>query len=462
MRVLIIDDQETILSTLKLRLTKWGYEVLLAPDGSKGLEILRTTACHVAITDLKMPGLSGEELVRRICRESPETEIVVITGYATVESAVAVMKIGASDFFTKPLDFDQIRLVLKKIERRLNLKEENQILRERLEVLGTQASHQYRFADLIGKSPPMRTVFNLIATVAPLDCTVTIYGETGTGKEMVAKAIHCNSRRASGPIITVDCGALSDTLLESELFGHEKGAFTGALNSKRGRFELADGGTIFLDEIANASPKVQKKLLRVIEEKTVKRLGGEKTTKVDVRIVAASNQDLSLLVKTGAFRQDLFYRLNVFPVHLPPLRKRKEDIPLLARYFLDLFARRMDREPLDLSHEAIEQLTRHSWPGNVRELSNVMERVAIMLSGGVIRNVPLEAGLSADTGTVFPPVKLDRPLNEQIASLELNYLRQSLKACRGRIKEVAKQSGLSPRTLHRKMKLYGLDKNDFR
>ncbi|MDY6878916.1 MAG: sigma-54 dependent transcriptional regulator [Desulfatiglans sp.] len=464
MRVLVIDDQETILRTFKLRLTQWGYGVFVASDGSKGLDILRSTPCDVAITDLKMPGLSGEELVRQISQEFPETEIVVITGYATVESAVAIMKIGVSDFFAKPLDFDQIRNVLKKIEGRLRLKEENQLLRDRLEELGTQVSHQFRFANLIGKSPPMRRVFNLLATVAPLECTVTIYGETGTGKEMVAKAIHHNSRRASRPLITVDCGALSDSLLESELFGHEKGAFTGATKSKRGRVELADGGTIFLDEVANASSKVQKKLLRVIQEKSVERLGGETSTKVNVRIIAASNQELSSLVKAGAFREDLFYRLNVFPINLPPLRKRKGDIPLLARYFLDLFSRQMERESLDLSHEALEQLSQHFWPGNVRELANIMERVAVMTSGKIIRTVPIE--IEEDIVTPYVPesgpVPLDPPLTEQISNLELNYLKRALETYHGRIKDVSHQSGLNPRTLYRKMKHHGLDKRDFR
>lgn len=464
MRILVIDDEETILRTFELRLTEWGYKVLLASDGSKGLEILRSTPCDVAITDLKMPGLSGEELVRQISQEFPETEVVVITGYATVESAIAIMKIGVSDFLTKPLDFDQIRNVLKKIESRLKLKEENQLLRDRLEALGTQTSHQFRFGNLIGKSPSMRRVFNLIATVAPLECTVTLYGETGTGKEEVAKAIHYNSRRASGPLITVDCGALSETLLESELYGHEKGAFTGALKSKRGRIELADGGTLFLDEIANASLKVQKKLLRVIQEKTVERLGGETSTKVNVRIIVASNQDLSSLVKTGAFREDLFYRVNVFPIHLPPLRKRKGDIPLLARYFLDLYCRQMGREPLDLSTEAIEQLTRYSWPGNVRELSNCMERVTVMTSGKIIRKIPI--AVDEDIAIPHAPesgaVSLDPPLTEQISSLERNYLKLALETYHGRIKEVSRKSGLNPRTLYRKMKRYGLDKRDFR
>jgi len=465
MRVLVIDDEETILKTFKFRLSAWGHEVLVANEGNKGLEILRSIHCDVVIVDLKMPGISGEELVPMVHEEFPDTEIVVITGYATIDSAVNMMKSGASEFFTKPLDFEQIRIVLEKIKKRLALREENIRLRDKVKELRSHVSGQYRFHNLIGKSKVMQEIFNLIAAVAPLDSTVTIYGETGTGKEEVAKAIHYNSPRASGPLVIVDCGILSETLLESELFGHEKGAFTGAIKSKRGKFELAHGGTIFLDEIANASPKVQKKLLRVIQEKTFERLGGEKTIKVDVRIIAACNRDLSQLVKEGVFREDLFYRLNVVPIYLPPLRKRKEDIPLLARYFLDMFTRQIGKEPMDLTPEAIEQLMHYSWPGNIRELMNVMERIAVMNSDKVVKSIPISM-TKPIVGELeqreSKSVSLEPPLKDQIASLEFNYLKLALKTYRGRIKDVSKQSGLSTRTIYRKMKQYGLDKRDFR
>ncbi len=462
MKILVIDDELSILRTFQLRLTQWGHQVLLAADGMSGLEILETDNCDVVITDLKMHGLPGEEVVSRVNRDHPDIDVVVITGFATVESAVQVMKSGAADFLVKPLNFEHVNVVLEKIAKQRLLKDENEQLRDQVHRLSTRLAEQHRLENLVGKSEPMKEVFKLIASVAPLDCTVSIYGETGTGKEMVARAIHQLSPRSAQPMITVDCGALTDTLLESELFGHEKGAFTGAVKAKRGRFELADAGTVFLDEVANASPRVQKKLLRLVQEKTFQRLGSETSIQTDVRIIAASNEDLAVLVREGTFRQDLFYRLNVVPIKLPPLRERPEDIPLLARHFLDVFAQDMGRKPPDLSSEAIDQLLHHSWPGNVRELAHMMERLVITSNDAVISRLPLMDDTAPKNRAVSTSPSLQPSLKDQIAALELEYLRTALQEFRGRIKEVSQQSGFDERTIRRKMKLYGLTKEDFK
>ena len=460
MKILIVDDEEHIRKTFQMRLAEWGHEVFAAPDGGSALKILKDVECQVAITDLRMPGVSGEDLVRLIREQFPSTEVVVITGYATVESAVSVMKYGARDFFIKPLNFEHVRIVLEKIEEHLLLSKENQSLKERLGTLNTLVSERYSLDGIIGKSKAMQSVFRMIGSVAPLDSTVLITGETGTGKELVARTIHYNSRRKFQPMVTVDCAVLSETLLESELFGHEKGAFTGAYKGRMGLFERADGGTVFLDEVANASFSVQKKLLRVIQEKTFERLGSETTRKTDVRIIAASNQDLSQRVKDGTLRTDLYYRLNVIPIPLPPLRERREDIPLLVRHFLDRFTHQVGRKSLQISPEAMEELISYSWPGNVREVINIMERLAIVTVGNVVKKVPLEGEVSPEFFS--SPLPGRHSLKEQIAHFERPYLVEALKLYRGSIKDVSKKAGLSPRTIHRKMKQYGLDKYDFK
>ena len=461
LRVLVVDDEESILKTFKLRLAKSGYDIFLASNGESGLEILSQEDCHVVITDLKMPGLSGEEIVKRVHEAHPDTKIVVITGYATVESAVEVMKAGASDFLVKPLDFAHVRIVLEKIKENLDLKEENRKLKDYVGKLKNEIGQKYGMGNLIGKSKAMLSIFDLISRVAPLDSTVMIYGETGTGKEMAAKLIHYNSPRKSYPMVTVDCGTLAETLLESELFGHEKGAFTGAVETKHGRFEQAEGGTIFLDEIGNASPAVQKRLLRVIQEKKLQRVGGKTQITVDVRIVAAANQNLSALVREGKFRRDLYYRLNVVPVNMPFLKERKEDIPLLAKHFVDRYARKMGLERLEISPGAMKELMEYSWPGNIRELLNVIERTLIMSSGKVIDKFFIVKDTEIMESIKSVPKGLDLSLKDQIADLEYNFIKLALEKYNGCIRNVVECSGLHPRTLYRKMKSYGLDKKDF-
>jgi len=463
LKVLVIDDEKSILQTFKFRLAKFGYHILQATDGETGMEILANTDCDVVITDLKMPGLSGQEIVKILQEKYPDIEIIVITGYATIESAVEAMKAGACDFLSKPLDFEHVRIILEKINDRILLKKENQKLKEHVGELKNELSQKYQLNNMVGKSNAMQNVFRMIERVAPLESTVLIFGETGTGKEMVAKSIHHNSQRKSGPMITVDCGSLTETLLESELFGHEKGAFTGAQTAKRGRFEQAHTGTIFLDEVANASAVVQKKLLRLIQEKNFQRIGGEHSIQVDVRIIAAANQNLYKLVREGTFRRDLFYRLNVVPISIPPLYKRKEDLPLLARHFTDKFTEKMNRKPMTIAAEAIQQLISHFWTGNVRELSNVIERTIIMTSDNLIEKFYLDDEQNLFKQTIdFSSINLDPPLKEQVAALEESYLKKALEEYHGRLNKVEKRAGLNPRTLFRKMKLYGLDRNNFR
>jgi DNA-binding NtrC family response regulator len=460
LKILVIDDERSIRETFKLRLSKWGYDVHLASDGISGMELLSNNNFDMVISDIKMPGIPGNELVKLVKERFPDIEIVVITGFANVELAVEVMKCGVCDFLSKPLDFSLIKALLKRTNDRLCLKYENRLLKESVSKLQDELGQKYNLGEIVGKSKSMKALFRLIETVAPLDSTVLISGETGTGKELIAKTIHHNSLRASGRIITVDCGALTETLLESELFGHKKGAFTGAQSNKRGHFEQADGGTIFLDEISNASNSVQQKLLRLIEEKSFQRLGDESVIKVDVRIIAASNEDLIQLVKKGKFRQDLFYRLNVIPIYLPPLRERKEDIPILARYFLDSYSQQLGRV-MELHTEAIAQLLSHSWPGNVRELSNVMERTAVLTSGNIIRNIFITEIRSDESIISSALPSLDTPLKDQIVELERNYLKLAMKRYHGQINKVVQCSGVNTRTLFRKLRQYDLDKKDY-
>ena len=462
LKVLIIDDEKSVRETFSLRLSKWGYNVFQAQDGISGLEILSKGDFQVVITDLKMTGISGQEVIKQISSDFPDVSVIAITGYATVAIAVEVMKYGALDFLSKPIDFHIVRTLLGKISENISIKKENFQLKSCIVDLRSEIGQKYRFNNLVGKSQEMLAVFNLLETIAPLESTVLIYGETGTGKELVAKAIHYASPRHNGPMITIDCGVLTETLLESELFGHKKGAYTGAQSDKKGVFEQADGGTIFLDEISNASPSVQKKLLRLIQEKSFHRLGDEKIFTSNVRIVAASNEHLLKLVDEGKFRRDLFYRLNVVPIQLPPLSRRQADIPLLSRHFLDLYAKRLNRKPHDVTPDAIIQLQDHKWPGNIRELSNVIERTVILTSGDIIHKFFITEDTKDEKRTDDSnSIRLNPPLPKQIADLEYSYLRLALQHYKGRIDYVVKRSELSPRTLYRKMQLYNLNKKDF-
>ena len=376
-KILVVDDEEIVCLSCQRILTEEGYEVRTYLSGPEGLKLLSEEPFDLAIVDLKMPGMDGMEVLQAIKRDYPQVPVIMITGYATVETAVEAMKSGAFDYLPKPFTPDEVAVVVKKALEARSMMLENLYLRGEIQA-------KYRFENIIGTSKKMQEIYRLIAKVAPTNSTVLITGESGTGKELVARAIHYNSQRKDRQFVPVDCAVLSENLLESELFGHIKGSFTGAIVTKPGLFEVADGGSLFLDEIGNISLAMQSKLLRVIQEREFTPVGGTKLKKVDIRLIAATNKDLTEKIKEGTFREDLYYRLNIVPIPLPPLRERQEDISLLAQHFLKKYCQELAKNPQRLSPAAMDLLMRYSWPGNVRELENLMERVVIMNDEEVI------------------------------------------------------------------------------
>ncbi len=369
--VLVVEDNPVEAEVLQEILQEAGYHTEVAFDGEEGIKKLEDNFYDIVITDLSMPRLTGMEVLDYVVNYAQETVCIILTGHGSIKSAVEAIKKGAYDYLTKPLRRDEILLVLEKALDTRRLRRENEYLRKQL-------WKEQGYGEIIGKSAPMKRVFSLIERVADTDSTVLILGESGTGKELVARAIHQASSRRKGPFVPVNCGAIPEELLESELFGHEKGAFTGAIKTRLGRFELAHGGTIFLDEIAEMSSKLQVKLLRVLQEKTIERVGGTHTISIDIRIIAATNKNLEEEVQKKNFREDLYYRLNVIPIYLPPLRERKDDIPLLVNHFIQKFNQQKRRDIQGIEPEALDLLLRHDWPGNVRELENVIERMIIL------------------------------------------------------------------------------------
>jgi len=376
-RILVVDDEADARTVLQDILERAGYEVQVCSSGEEAVQAVQGAPFDILLTDLRMPKMDGIQVLEAVRQINPDLVGIILTGYGTIETAVRAMKVGAFEYLTKPFKVDEVLIVVKRALEYRNLQRENQSLRRQLR-------RKYRFENLIGTSEAMQQVYTLIEKVADSDSTVLIYGESGTGKELVARTIHYNSPRRNRPLIPVNCGAIPEDLLESEMFGHERGAFTGATAMRMGRFELADGGTIFLDEIGDMSPSLQVKLLRVLQEKSFERVGGTKTIRVDVRILAATNQDLEKAVAERRFREDLYYRLNVIPIHIPPLRERKEDIPLLVDHFLRQFTSQKRRDVDGISPEVIQILMEYPWPGNVRELENLIERLVILKGKGTI------------------------------------------------------------------------------
>jgi DNA-binding NtrC family response regulator len=372
-----VDDDLALLQSLKEILEAAGYEATTAVDGESGLRCLKEQTFDLVLSDLALPGLDGMELLKYLRREVPECPCIIITGFGTIANAVSAMHQGAYDYFTKPVDPTELRLVVARALEHRRLKWENLHLKQQLH-------RRYGFANMVGTSDGITRVFDLIRKVADTDSNVLILGESGTGKELIAHAIHYNSPRREGPLIPVNCAAIPEELLESELFGHERGAFTHAVRTRIGRFELANGGSIFLDEISEMSPGLQVKILRVLQDHSFERIGGIKTLRVDIRVIAATNRDLEELVRQNRFREDLFYRLNVIPILVPPLRERVSDIPLLVQHFLQVFSRTKKKPLKRLSPAAMDLIRQHSWPGNVRELENLMERLVILTEGEVI------------------------------------------------------------------------------
>src|SRR5437899_2356195 len=381
-RILIIDDEPLMRISIADALKAEGYQVKVAATGSEGVDCIKKEQFNIIISDLRLPGLDGLQVLQTCKEVSARTGVIVITAHGSVETAVEAMKMGAYDYITKPFSMDELLLIVKRLVKMLELEDENRSLREELE-------GRFSFKGILGKNEKMREVLEKIKLVAPSDSTILIIGESGTGKEVVANAIHHNSSRREGPFIRVSCAALPESLLETELFGHEKGAFTGALRQRKGRFELAHHGTLFLDEIGEISQVVQVKLLRVLQERQFERVGGTSTIEVDVRLVCATQRDLKKEVQAGRFREDLFYRLSVVPVYLPPLRERKEDVLLLANHFLEKFAARMSKRPGALSEQSKQLLRHYAYPGNVRELENTVQRGLTHATRGGVHTDPV-------------------------------------------------------------------------
>ena len=466
--ILIIDDHDSMREGLEIHLRRRGHRIFAASGGQAGLDLLNESPVDLVITDLKMAKVDGMQVLRTVKETAPETEVLVITGYGTIETAVEAMKLGAADFITKPFSSEEFGV---KVDRLVADREEKSALRKenlalRVENAALKEGGDVRYGEIVGDSAPMRQVFRWIERVARSDSTVMVYGESGTGKELVARAVHAGSRRRERPFVRVNCGALSEGLLDSELFGHEKGAFTGADRKRRGRFELADSGTLFLDEIATINLATQVRLLRVLQERELERVGGEDTIPVDVRIVAATNTPAEELLE-GDFREDLFYRLHVVPIQLPPLRARKEDIPLLVSHFLDKLRERTGSRVEEISSSALDLLVSHHWPGNVRELENVVERALVMTDheildaddlpplGGNGRSLPVRPASVAQHGEAFPDGGTD--LNRAMEGLEERLLRQALEQAEGVKAEAARLLGLKPSALYYKLEKYGIE-----
>ena len=459
-RILIADDEEAARRGLGQILTEDGYEVFLASDGEEALRQVAQESPDILLTDLRMPGMDGHELLNRVRQGYPDMTVVIMTAHGTIRSAVQALQEGAEDYLTKPIDVEELEHLLDRLRKKKALLAETRVLRERLD-------DKYRFENIIGRSSEMLEVFRLVEKVAPTQASILIGGDSGTGKELIAQAIHQRSPRRDAPFVKVSCAALPETLLESELFGHERGSFTGAVARRAGRFELAAGGTIFLDEIGDVQPGMQVKLLRFLQERQFERVGGNRTLTVDVRVIAATHRDLPALIREGKFREDLYYRLNVIEIVLPPLRTRTQDIPLLVDFFVQKFAAANGKEIAGLNEETLAALMAYSWPGNVRELEHAIERAIILardrtLDMSLFPVIPRpEVPSKRPAGLVVPGATLEE--------IERDAIQRTLEAVGGSTTRAAAILKISPRTIQYKMKQYrsgnitvGGDRRDFR
>ncbi|MFH1437548.1 MAG: sigma-54 dependent transcriptional regulator [Pseudomonadota bacterium] len=446
--ILIVEDDDVMRRSLSKLLKKEKYAVEEAVDGDAGFSKARDTAYDLIITDLKMPGKDGIELLRSVKAVHPQTLIIVITAYATIDTAIQAIKEGAEDYIPKPFNLDQIRLVIRRVLEKKNLLAENMYLRNELQ-------GKYRFENIIGKSPAMLKVFEMIAKVADSKATVLITGETGTGKELVARAVHFNSSRSNGVFLPVDCVSLSENLLESELFGHVKGAFTGAIRNKKGIFEIADKGTIFLDEIGDISPSLQLKLLRVLDEGVIQPVGGTERASVDVRVITATNRNLETMVESGVFRQDLYFRLNVVSIELPALRERIEDIVLLSKHFLEKYCRESGREIPRISAEALLLLEAYHWPGNIREIENTIERAVLLEASEEISPESLPDKIARKGAD--QQVDQDSKIMQTLEGMARSHVMTVLDKTQGNRTKAADILGINRTTLWRMLKRLGID-----
>jgi two-component system response regulator AtoC len=446
--ILIIDDELVMRESLSDWLMEDGFEVVAVESGEEGINEFCRSEWDVLLVDLKMPGMDGLEVLRRVKRLNPDVPVIIMTAYATVDTAVKAMREGAYDYVVKPFNPEEIEITIRKIIAHRDLVRENIFLRDELK-------RRYRFENLIGKSKQMQDVFNLVRTVAKSNSTVLIQGESGTGKELIARAIHSRSPRSKGPFVVASCGAMPDTLVESELFGYEKGAFTGATAQKKGRFELAHNGTLFLDEVGEISLKTQVDLLRVLQEREFVRVGGREPIAVDVRVVAATNRDLVEAIREGTFREDLYYRLNVVSITLPPLRERKEDIPLLTEHFLKKYAI-ANRKHIDrISEGAMERLLQYPWPGNVRELENAVERAVVVAKGEAIVPDNLPSLLREGMDMARELTSVGRTLEE----VEREYIEKVLDQTEWNVTQAAAMLGIDRSTLYNKIKKFELSRS---
>lgn len=458
-RILVIDDKENIRRLLSTSLTSDGYEVAEAEDGASGIERFKNTIYDLVITDVKMPGMDGLEVLEAVKETNPDTAVIVITAFADMDDAIRALKRGAADYLRKPFKLEEVRAAVEKALATQRLIVENRLLRR-------EVGEKYKFEQIVAKSRPMREVFDKIQRLAAANSTVLITGETGTGKELVARAIHFNSPRKARHFTVVNCAAIPCALLESELFGHVKGAFTDAWHDKQGRFEEAEGGTVFLDEISEMNSGTQAKLLRVLQDGEFSRVGENKTRRADVRVLAATNINLTRAMEDGKFRKDLFFRINVLPIHLPPLRERREDIPLLLRHFLDISCRENRLELKNFSPESMNFLIGHDWPGNVRELQNLVERCCLMTKGGEIRleDLPHELGAGKTTDAPLPlfitdesNVSIKNNLSRITEAVEKELILRALEKTGGNKEHAAEMLDVSRRTLFYKLKQYKIN-----
>lgn len=454
-RILIVDDEESFRHMLSVILRKEKYEVETASNGEEALQKISESPFDQILCDIRMPQMDGLEFLKEAQKAGVESTIIMMSAYGTIDTAIEAMKLGAYDYISKPFKTDEIILTLRKAEEREQLRKENQLLRR-------EVQREYSFENIVSKNPKMKEIFEVIKKVAPYKSTILIMGESGTGKELVARALHYNSDRSKKPFIAVNCGAIPENLLESELFGHAKGAFTDAIRTKRGLFEEADGGTLFLDEIGELPPPLQVKILRVLQEGEIRRVGESKPIKVDVRIISATVKDLAREVNEGRFRDDLFYRLNVLPIHIPPLRERKEDIPLLIDHFLKKFSQSTNKKVSGIDSKALEALMNYRWSGNVRELENTIERAVVLADGEniLLENLPPEIReYREEERSILPVVEEEYSIKKASKILETNLIKKALKKTKGNHTHAARLLEISHRALLYKIKEYGIEED---
>ena len=457
-QILLVDDQVSFCHHIKAILEQEGYEVTVANNGDQALQRLSFQTFDILLTDMKMPGPNGLELFKIARKTDPNISGIIMTAYGSIASAVDSIKQGITDYLQKPFEPEALLIAVEKTLRERRMLKEIRDLRK-------EVDQRYAFGNIIGKNHKMQAIYDLVEKVAPTDTRVFITGNTGVGKELVAKAIHFNSNRKNKPFVGINCGALAESLLETELFGHEKGAFTGAVRTKKGKFEYAHGGTLFLDEVGDISPGLQVKLLRVTQEKKIERVGGNQEIDVDVRIISATNQAIKEKISRGEFRVELYYRLNVVPIHIPPLRERIDDIPLLVNHFIHIFNRKFNKNMKQVTTQVMSRLMQYDWPGNVRELENVLERAFVINEKDIIDTIIFSHDIKDSAGSEAPPYPVDTEIPFKVARamvekrFEKAYLQEALNRYGGNVSLTARMTGINPRTLWRKMKEYAIERD---